>query len=208
MTALLVFSSLGAIAQGNNVTAITASYDDAAVAELYDRMPIGLQLTYQNGQTRKTEGYLGGNYRWNRLQVTSSNGTIQNGYLTINRQQLARQDYKITLTVTLPDTEKPITTTLQLPHLENIRFNHYADSLKRGIRFYLNVEGTFSSGKIYPLDTTTVKFETDKGKLIGQDLLLNGNDTVTRFITITATNKLDTAMSITSIVPVKQLSDQ
>ena len=208
LTALLISGTLSAMAQGNSVTSVTASYDNDAVAELYDRMPIGLQLTYQNGQVRKTEGYLGGNYRWNRMKITTSNGTLQNGYLTVNRQQLAQQHYKIELTITLPDTEKPLTATLTLPHLEHIRFNHYADSLKRGIRFYLNVEGTFSSGKIYPLDTASIKFETDKGKLLGQDLLLNSNDKETRFITVTATNRHDAAMSVTSTIPVKQLSDQ
>jgi hypothetical protein len=194
-------------AQQNNVT-VKASYDPEAIAELYDRIPLGLEFIYANGQTRKTEGYLQGAYRWRNIKVNSSNGSVQNGYLLINRQELASQHYKVTLTISVPDSPQPITTTLTLPHLESIRFNHYADSLKRGIRFYLNVEGTFTSGKVYPLDTTAIKFQTSAGSLMGQDLLLNINDNTTQTITVTAVNKSDAAMSITSTIPVKQLSDK
>jgi hypothetical protein len=195
-------------AQQNAITGITASYDPGAIAELYDHIPLGLELKYADGQVKKTEGYLQGPYRWNRIKVISSCGSVKNGYLQVDRQRLATQQYKVELTVTLPETAQPITTTLTLPHLENIRFNHYADSLKRDIRFYLNVEGSFSSGKIYPLDTTMIKFKTSAGKLLGQDLLLNSNDAVTRSITVTAINKRDTSMSVSSTIPVKQLLDK
>lgn len=208
LTLIQVLLFYSTYAQQNNVTSIKASYDPAAVAELYNNIPVGLEIKYTNGQVRKTEGFLQGNYRWNRIKVSSSNGSWQNGTLLVNRQQLVAANYQVQLTVTLPDTDQPFITALTLPHLESIRFNHYADSLKRGFRFYLNVEGIFSSGKIYPLDTTTVKFETSAGKLLGQDLLLNSNDAVTRFITVTATNKNDTSMSISGTIPVKQLSDQ
>lgn len=203
-----LFLFLTAQAQQNNITSITASYDPVAIAELYDHVPIGLEFKFANGDTKKTEGYLQGVYRWRNIKVTSSCGTVQNGYLQIDRQRLARQHYQVELTVTLPETTQPLTTTLTIPHLENIRFNHYADSLKRGIRFYLNVEGSFSSGKVYPLDTAAIKFSTSAGKLLGQDLLLNSNDATTRSITVTATNKKDSAMSVSSTIPVKQLLDK
>jgi hypothetical protein len=195
-------------AQQNNITSVTASYDPAAIAELYDHVPIGLEFKYANGEVKKTEGFLGGAYRWRNIKVTSSCGTVQNGYLQIDRQRLAKQQYKVELTVTLPETTQPLNTTLTIPHLENIRFNHYADSLKRGIRFYLNVEGSFSSGKVYPLDTAAIKFSTSAGKLLGQDLLLNSNDASTRSITVKATNKRDSSMTISSTIPVKQLLDK
>ncbi|ACU59184.1 hypothetical protein Cpin_1688 [Chitinophaga pinensis DSM 2588] len=195
-------------AQQNNINSIKASYDPDAIAELYDRIPLGLVFRYENGQTRKTEGYLQGVYRWKNIKISSSNGSVQNGYLLVNRQQLASQQFIVELTISVPESATPITTKLELPHLTGIRFNHYADSLKRGFRFYLNVEGTFTSGKVYPLDTATIKFETDAGKLLGQDLLLNSNDGTTRSITVTAVNKNDPGMSVSSTIPVKQLSDQ
>lgn len=194
-------------AQQNNIS-IKASYDPDAIAELYDRIPLGLEVKYENGQVRKTEGYLQGSYRWRNIKINSSNGSVQNGYLLLNRSQLASQHYTVELTITLPDAPAPVTTTLTLPHLESIRFNHYADSLKRGFRYYLNVEGTFTSGKIYPLDTSAIKFVASAGNLLGQDLLLNSNDATTRAITVTAVNKRDSTMSISSTIPVKRLLDQ
>jgi len=211
LRAILIIAQLllffNAQAQQNNITSVTASYDPASIAELYDHIPIGLEFRYANGQVRKTEGYLQGAYRWRNIKVTSSAGSVQNGYLQLDRQRAAKLHYQVELTITVPENPQPLTTTLMLPHLESIRFNHYADSLKRGIRFYLNVEGAFSSGKIYPLDTAAIKFTTSAGKLLGQDLLLNPDD-ATRAITVTATNKNDPAMSISGTIPVKQLQDK
>lgn len=203
-----LFIFLTAQAQQNNIISVTASYDPAAIAELYDHVQIGLEFKYANGEVKKTEGYLQGAYRWRNIKVISSCGAVQNGYLQIDRQRLARQHYQVELTITVPETAQPLTTKLTIPHLENIRFNHYADSLKRGIRYYLNVEGSFSSGKVYPLDTAAIKFSTSAGKILGQDLLLNINDATTRFITVTATNKRDSSMSITSTIPVKIILDK
>jgi hypothetical protein len=203
-TALQLLLCTSAIGQ---IKSINAFYDSTVVAELYDRIPIGLKLIEDNGQLRQTEGFLAGNYRWNRIRVTTSNGTFQNGYLLIDRQKLAEQAYKVQLEVTVAGATKSFPVTLVLPHVESIRFNHYADSLKRDIHFYLNVEGVFSSGKIYPLDTTAIRFETNVGKIIGQDLLLEGKDNSTKMITVTAIYKNDTAIQAVSSIPVKQLPD-
>ena len=191
---------------GQTIKNITAVYDSSAIAELYDRIPIGLKLIYDNGQLRQTEGFLAGNYRWNRIKVTSSNGTFQNGYLLADRQKLAEQEYKVQLEVTIADA-KPFPVTLNLPHVESIRFNHYADSLKRDIHFYLNVEGVFSSGRIFPLDTAAIKFETNTGKIIGQDLLIDLKDTTTKMVTVTAVYKHDPTIKAVTSIPVKQLPD-
>lgn len=192
----------------NVVTGITVTYDSSVVAELYNRVPVGLQFTYTNGQVRKTEGFLGGNYRWNKIKISTDNGAFQNGYLTIDRHQLAQQQHKVHLTVTIPDAPKPFEVTLPLPALTGIRFNHYADSLKRDIHFYLNVEGEFSSGKIYPLDTTMIFFESSAGKLLGQDLLLKrSTDTVTRAIAVKAIYKMDNSIIAKTVIYVKQLPD-
>jgi hypothetical protein len=190
------------------VKTITAIYDSSAVAELYDRIPIGLKIVSNNQELRQTEGFLKGNYRWNRIKVTTTNGTFQNGYLLIDRKLLAEQQYKVQLAVTLQEEKQPFPVTLTLPSVESIRFNHYADSLKRDIHFYLNVEGMFSSGRIYPLDTATIRFETNAGKIIGQDLLIDLKDTTTHIITVTATYKPDPNIKAVTSIPVKQLPDK
>ncbi|GAA0539849.1 hypothetical protein [Chitinophaga japonensis] len=190
------------------VTGVTAYYDTTAVVELYNQAPVGLEITYSNGDVRQTEGFLDGDYRWRAIKVSTPDGEFRNGYLRFDRQRLAQQHYQVKLLVSLPDAgnHPPFETTLQLPYITGIRFNHYADSLKRGIHFYLNVEGRFSTGKVYPLDTSAVRLESSAGQLLGQDLLLKTGDT-TRFITVKAVYKSKPTLKVESIVPVKQKAD-
>lgn len=200
-------SSVATRAQQPVPSAIRIVYDSTALPELYDQLPAGLEITFSDGSIKKTEGLLKGNYRWSRLHITCNGGKLENGWLTLDRRQLAQQQYQLQLSVTIPNATSPLNTTLQLPHLERIRFNHYADSLKRNVHFYLNVEGIFSSGRILPLDTAAVRFQSSTGQLIGQDLLLEKEDTVTRMISLKATSRIDPAISISSVIPVKQLPD-
>jgi hypothetical protein len=203
----MLFPLLSA-AQKAVVTGVTAYYDTTAVVELYNQAPVGLEITYNNGDTRQTEGFLQGDYRWRNVKISTADGDFRNGYLYFDRSKLAQQHYKIKLLVTLPDAgnHPPFETTLQLPYITGIRFNHYADSLKRGIHFYLNVEARFSTGKIYPLDTSSIRLQTSAGQLLGQDLLLKTGDT-TRFIEVSASYKARPGMKASSVIPVKQLPD-
>lgn len=200
-----LFVSLLANAQQANVIRIKGSYDSTAVTELYNSAPIGIQLFYRDSSTQQTTGYLRGNYRWNKLNVSSSNGTIRNGVLYFDRPQLVKDHYRITLTVNTGN-NKPLQSIITLPYVTGIRFNHYADSIKRDIRFYLNVEGKFSSGKVLPLDTGTVRFAASAGEILGQDLLLPKNDTI-KTVTVEAWYKHNNRMYLRSVIPVKQAPD-
>ncbi|KAA2241632.1 hypothetical protein F0L74_17250 [Chitinophaga agrisoli] len=194
-------------AQKAEISGVAAYYDSTSIVELYDQTPVGLEITYKNGDTRQTEGFMQGDYRWKYIKVTTPDGVFRNGYLSFDRHKVAQQHYQVKLEVTLPEAAgQAFETTLQLPYITGIRFNHYADSLKRGIHFYLNVEARFSTGKIYPLDTAAVRFETSAGKLLGQDLLLPEGDT-TRFITVKAVSRTNPKLAISSVIPVKQKPD-
>ncbi|MBC9934585.1 hypothetical protein [Chitinophaga qingshengii] len=197
--------SLLAHAQQAKVTRINAWYDSTAVAELYDRVPIGVELVYNDNSTRQTTGLLRGNIRWNKIQVSTSNGNIQNGILSFNRQQLAKDHYHITITVSGESTE-PLSATITLPRLVGLRFNHYADSIKRNIRYYMNVEGKFSSGRVLPLDTVQLRFRTSTGTVIGQDVLVEQNDSA-KAVIIEAWYKPNPELYIRSEVPVKIMPD-
>ncbi|MEI3802064.1 MULTISPECIES: hypothetical protein [unclassified Chitinophaga] len=197
--------TLPAIARQPKVARIAAFYDADAVTELYNTAPLGIRIIYTDSSTQQTTGLLEGNLRWNKLTVTSNNGQVQNGVLRFNREQLVKDNYRITLTVTTPDNATH-QTSLQLPAITGIRFNHYADSIKRDIRFYLNIEGKFSSGKVFPLDTNAIRFATSAGKIIGQDLLLPKNDTL-KSVTVEAWYKHNDRLYLRSVIPVKQAPD-
>ena len=199
----LFFICLPADAQ--QLVQVRGSYDTAAVTELYNTTPVGIQLVYSDSSTRQTTGLLRGDYRWNKLDISSSNGKIQNGVLYFNRRQLAKDNYRITFTVSNGNSGS-LQTTITLPHVIGIRFNHYADSIKRDIRFYLNVEGKFSSGKVFPLDTSAVRFAASDGKILGQDLLLPKNDTA-KTVTVEAWYRHNNQMYLRSVIPVKQAPD-
>ncbi len=207
-TIFLILLALPAAAQQKNVAYVTAVYDSGAVAELYSTTPIGLIVTYTDSTRQKTTGLLKGDLRWNQVKVETPYGECRNGVLRFNRNAIRPDNYRMRLLVTLAaQPGKQHETYLQLPFLTAIRFNHYADSLKRGIHFYLNVEGIYNSGRIYPLDTSRVRLYADKGKIIGQDLLIPQGDSLTRSISVKAVYRGNSAINAASVVPVKQLPD-
>lgn len=207
LTTCLIFLTILAAGQTKEVKSIKAVYDSTALPELYNKIPIGLYIAYSNGEVRSTNGFLRGNYNWNRVKVVPSSGTFQNGYLLLDRKTLVSQQYTIQLTITAADIPQSITTDLTLPKLDSIRFHHYADSLKRGFRYYLNVEGIYSSGRIFPLDTSAVSIEVSEGKLLGQDLLINDNETAVQSVNVTAIYKNDERLKALTTIPVKKLNE-
>lgn len=200
-----IFFTVGLFAQQPHLVRAIASYDTTAVAELFNTTPIGLHLIYSDSVSNQTAGFLKGNVRWNKLTVTSSNGTVQNGVLQFNRPQLIKDNYRITLTVTTKDKET-VQTVLTLPRVVGVRFNLYSDSIKRGVHYYLNVEGQFSSHKVFPLDTSVLRFATSDGQIIGQDLLLPKQDTI-KSVIIEAWYKPNPDYYLRTVVPVKQAPD-
>lgn len=193
------------MAQQKEVAGIRAVFDSAAVAELYSTTPIGLEITYADSSKRRTTGLLKGDYRWSQIKVESLYGECNNGVLHFNRNKARQANFKIGLYVTLQeDPSKRHEIFLQLPYLVRIRFHHYADSLKRGLHFYLNVEGIYNTGKIYPLDTAKVRLDTDIGQIIGQDLLIPATDSITKTIVVRARYRGNSDINTSSVIPVKQ----
>ncbi|QJB33557.1 hypothetical protein HF324_20355 [Chitinophaga oryzae] len=205
LLSISLLSGLLAHAQQTRLARVNVWYDTTAVAELYDRVPLGLELVYTDSSSRQTTGMLRGNLRWNKIQVSSSNGNIQNGVLYFNRLQLAKDHYRITITVN-GEGNTPLSNTITLPYLVGMRFNHYTDSIKRNIRYYMNVEGKFSSGRVLPLDTVQLRFRTSAGAVIGQDVLVEQKDTA-KAVLMEAWYKPNPDLYIRSEVPIKIMPD-
>lgn len=56
--------------------------------------------------------------------------------------------------------------------IENIYFNLYTDSLKKGVHNYINVDAKYTNGTYLPLMTNEVVFTSTDGKWDGNNLIL------------------------------------
>lgn len=201
--ALLALPAL--VKSQQRIEKVIAYYDSSAVAELYDMARVGFEVFYQNGQSKATVGLSGGTIRWNQINVQTDDGTFRNGQFNFNRASLRPKRYLAQFTVSLREAPgQQFKVELQLPYLTGIRFRQYTDSLKRGEYFYVNVEGIYSSGRIFPLDTARVRFAVRGAELHGQDILLDRNDFTTKEIYVDAVYRLNSDMKISTAIPVKQ----
>jgi hypothetical protein len=57
--------------------------------------------------------------------------------------------------------------------VEQLYFNLYTDSLKKGIHNYINVDGKLSDGSFTPLDTKQIKLSSNYGKWEGNSLIID-----------------------------------
>lgn len=199
-------TGLPAVGQRRGSYAVQVCYDSTAVPELFTTIPIGIVITYPDGTRESTRGFLRGRLRWHDLHVSTPQGMVQEGRLTYDRDKVWNNHHRVSFRVTAGDTT--LTADLDLPYVEQIRFNLYTDSLKRSTPFYLNVEGRFSSGRIYPLDTGMVAFEKEGGGLLeGNVIALTPGDSDVCILKVYTWLKADPAMRDSAVVPVKKLPD-
>lgn len=57
--------------------------------------------------------------------------------------------------------------------IENIFFNLYTDSLKKGVYNYINIDGKDSNGKFMPLMSDAIEFTSTCGKWEGNSLVID-----------------------------------
>ena len=74
--------------------------------------------------------------------------------------------------------------------IENIYFNLYTDSLKKGFYNYINVDGKDNKGQWQPLDSSKIVFTCNTGFFKGNDLFIDSSYTG-ETITVKAVLKSD-----------------
>lgn len=88
--------------------------------------------------------------------------------------------------------------------IENIYFNLYTDSLKKGVHNYINVDGKLVSGSWLPLMTDEIMFTSSAGKWDGNSLIIDSafrGDSVV----ITATLKERPAVKKSVVIFMKKM---
>jgi hypothetical protein len=59
--------------------------------------------------------------------------------------------------------------------VEDIFFNLYTDSLKKGFYNYINIDGKLTDGTWAPLDSTQIVFSCNTGRFSGNDLFIDSS---------------------------------
>jgi hypothetical protein len=95
---------------------------------------------------------------------------------------------------------------LQLPYLTDLRFNLYADSIKPILNFYVNVEGVFSSGKIFPLTESQVALTANEGSMNGMEWVVP-RERQFDHVVFTATSTVNPSITKSVTVYLKRYKD-
>lgn len=201
LSIFIASATQSSVAQQKRLQKVQAFYDSTAIPELFHHIPIGFRFIFADQSAAATRGFLDGKVSWKNIKVRSPQGTIQNRKLHFRPEKVWRNNHQVTFMITYADTT--VTCNLPLPYLQKIHFNLYTDSIKRGIRFYLNIEGTFSSGRVYPLDTGKLRFFASAGSLTNNILRISKADSATKNILVKSRVKWDTNIADSIMVPVK-----
>ncbi|MFT3902215.1 MAG: hypothetical protein QM727_03540 [Niabella sp.] len=90
--------------------------------------------------------------------------------------------------------------------VQEIYFNLYTDSLKKGVHNYINVDGKLSNGRWLPLTNKELTFSADYGQFKGNDLVLPANP-VTDKVTVKVVLKDNPEIKKEITIWIKQLPD-
>lgn len=136
-------------------------YDEQSLPELYNNIYLFAEVK-QDGDYRQLNV--------NKYRLQTNEGEVDGNSFTYNRQQL--YDNKGIVHVDLVTGNRTIPLTVSLPILQEVNINLYTDSIKPILNYYLNVEGKFSSGRVFPLDSGFVTVTCDAGSMRGLEWIL------------------------------------
>lgn len=90
-----------------------------------------------------------------------------------------------------------------LPYLLDIRLHPYTDSIKPVMDFYLPVEGRYSSGKIYPLDSSRIRLKASWGQIQAMSWAPGPKDSA-RSVVFEAVYRYDSTIRTTITLPLRR----
>ena len=169
-------------------------YDPSTIPELYNTTNIVLERKSASGYTQVKRGF----------RLSTDEAELKGSKLSYSPNELAAHGGILHFKAVIDGQEVPLS--LELPMLKELRFNLYTDSIKPILNYYVNVEGVFSNGKVYPLTTDQVEITSDRGKM-------NGNEWVAarpidyEAVSFTATSRHNSAVTTSVEVFIKKGKD-
>jgi len=186
---LFICCSFGVTAQEYRLV-----YDSSDIPELYNTMRLALQENTGRTYKNVASGY----------RLYTSDGMLDGNILTYNDEDLRRTGGRFQLIAEIKG--QKIALPLRVPILKDIRFNLYTDSIKPILNFYVNVEGSFTSGKVLPLTDAQVFITSDKGTINGMEWIAPTDKSFDR-VTFTAASIADPTVARSVTVYRKKAMD-
>jgi hypothetical protein len=152
------------------------NYDESTIPELYYTTEVFLEEKHGS----EYEPYRG-KYRFSTPDVT-----MRGNKITYTPQELQRLGGKVNFRVEVKG--DALRLPLTLPALTDIRFNLYTDSIKPVLNYFVNVEGVYSSGRIFPLTPDHITLTSDEGSMNGLEWILPKERPFEK-VTFTATSR-------------------
>ena len=170
------------------------AYDPATIPELYHTTHIYLEERAGGGFEE-----IRGRYR-----ISSEDADLDGMTITYSPAALRAAGGKLRFSAQIRGEQVPLT--LTLPLLQELRFNLYTDSIKPILNFYVNIEGIFSSGRIFPLTEEHVTVSSDVGTMKGLEWIPPANRNFDRVV-FQAVSRADPSISRTITVYLKRQAD-
>jgi hypothetical protein len=136
------------------------NYDNSSIPELYNKVNVFLEEKSGNDY----QPYRG------KYKISTDEGSLKGLELSFNPITVQKNQGKVNFRVNIKGEELPVT--LTLPVLTDIRYNLYTDSIKPVLNYYVNVEGVFSNGRIFPLSPDQVEISSNVGSMHGMEWIL------------------------------------
>lgn len=186
----LIISSCTGISQEYRVV-----YDASTLPELYDQTNIYVEQK-QGGDFRRLPA--------NKYKLSATGAELKGSQLSWNKAALYRNKGVLDMNLRIDGRDMPVK--LALPVLEEIRINAYTDSIKPILNYYLNVEGKFTNGKVYPLDAGYVTVTADNGTMKGLEWVAPKERNFEK-VNFTVTNRFEPADVKTITLYLKKFKD-
>ncbi len=186
---LFMLLSVNAIAQQYKVV-----YAADDMPELFN--VVTLVVEEQKGETYQPlkRGY----------KLSTDAAILEGNTLILDRAWLHEHGGKVPITLSYKGTDTELE--LALPILKDIRFNLYADSIKPVLNYYLNIEGEYTNGKIYPLDTNSISLSASEGSIQGMEWVKPKQIDFEK-VTFTAVAKHAASLAKDTVVYIKKYKD-
>lgn len=171
------------------------NYEERQLPELYEKVDVFAEEKKGDGYVRLKNG---------SYKLSVNTGSLKGRSFTFTRADIYKRQGGVQFTLSINGRQYPAV--LQLPLLTDIRYNLYTDSIKPILNYWINIEGVFSNGKVYPLDASFVTISSDNGAMKGMEWIVPKQIDFEK-VTFTTVSKFNPDMKKEKTLYIKRYKD-